>query len=510
MATAAVFALFASLAVYIVVSIRDARRVTTTAGFFHDAGRPWRAIISLTAFSITLGTGLVYVLAQARTTGWLIFLTPAGVLLGYWAIARFYRSLAYKADARAPNIFYLLAARDASGAYTLSAFGRFFGLFMALTYVLVLGFELKVGSEIIVDSLLAEPTPAAHIGFALLIYLVVVAYTALGGLRAAVSTDVFQIGFIVLFLGALCWLLMSAEPASVAASTQAAATDGTLAASSAALALIMAVTTQFYSIVNVNMGSGYDPQKQYQIFWWVGIASGAVYAGVALLGLYLGAPEGLSRLIQAFVGSGATDLLSVLIVASLFAGMLAVLMSTLDNMTISVTQIVSENLFSLNPFKKPANSIADEQEAAEKSALWKLRIAHSLVSFSVLAFMLICVHVFDDPFPLLLTILFAATIMSPLTAAAVWITAHGGRSILHRPWVAWLIFAGTMAAWSWYFMMTVRQARQESVWLHLAAFAIAFLIAMLDLVQAGRRSGSGEVIRGGVNGRAEAFPEKVV
>jgi Na+/proline symporter len=502
MQTAAVSALFVSLAVYILVSLYDARRVKTTAGFLHDAGLPWRAVVSLTAFSLTLGTGLVYVLSQAKTTGILIFLTPFGVFLGYAAIAFYYRRLAYRAGAPAPNIFFLLGDRQNDGTYRLSWFGWAFGLFMALTYVLLLGFELEVGSEIIMNSLLADPKPEAHIGFALIIYGVVAVYTALGGLRAAVSTDVFQAIFIVVFIVALALLLAAAEPGQTASTTQAAARDEILAGTTAALLLIIAVTTQFYSIVNVNMGSGYEPRRQFQIFMIVGIASGLVYALVAVLGLYLGTAKGFSDLVQGYIASDAApSLRSSFIAFSIFAGMLAVLMSTLDNMTIAVTQIVSENMFRLNPFHKREN---------EAGALAKLRIAHAVVSTGVIGFMLITVHFFEDPFTTLLTILFAATVMSPLIAVAAWIGSRGGRSIMHNSILAWVVFGSMAIAWVWYGKLTLEKAQQESVWLHLAAFGIAFMISMFDLVTWRKRFRSGATATGGTDGRSRALPQEVV
>jgi hypothetical protein len=176
-------------------------------------------------------------------------------------------------------------------------------------------------------------------------------------------------------------------------------------------------------------------------------------------------------------------------------------MSTLDNMTIAVTQIVSENLFKLNPFRKREN---------EAAALQTLRLAHLVVSVAVIAFMLIVVHFFMDPFPLLLTILFAATIMSPLTAVAVWIAARGGRSFMHRPLVAWAVFGATAGAWAWYFKLTWEQAQQESVWLHISAFAIAFAISMIDLVMWRVRSRGQAETRGGTDGRNGALPQEVV
>jgi Na+/proline symporter len=493
----AVFALFASLAGYIIVAVFDSQHLLSTEGFFHDAGGAWRAVISLTAFSITLGTGMVYILDQAKTTGGWIFLTPAGVLVGYLAIAYFYRGLSYRAAREAPNIFFLLGEKQQDGAFELTPYARCFGLFMALTYVFVLAYELDIGTKVVLESFLAEPTVAARIGFAILIYGVVAVYTALGGLRAAVSTDIFQIGLIVLFVVALAWLLSGASTVAPPAPAAAGGQDMVLAVSSALLALIMAVTTQFYSIVNANLGSSYDVKRQFTIFAWVGVLSGGFYFLVAWMGLEFGAQVALTDFIRQFVAT-AEGPMAGLVCAALFAGMLAVLMSTLDNMTVAITQVVSENLFRLNPFT-PAGK--------RKVALKRLRWAHFAISVAVLALMMVAVHYFHRPFPLLLTILFAATVLSPLTAVAVWNAAQGRGSLMHDARVRWPVCLLTIACWGWYFKMTLYNEQQASVWLHLAAFGAALLLSIVDLVSA--RGGAWRTARGGMNG-AGALSKKVV
>jgi hypothetical protein len=467
----AVLAIFLSVLLYVAVSLFDARGVTTSQGFFQNAGGPLRAIISLTAFSITLGTGVTYVLAQAADTGWLIFLTPFGVVAGYFAIAIYYSRLGYKADAAAPNIGFLLGPKGPDGQYQLTGFARLFGLFMALTYLLLLAYESGIGSRVIVDSLLGQPTKLAYVGFAILIYGTVAFYTGLAGLRAAVSTDVWQIVFVLTFAIALAVLLFGGQ-GPTALQRPAIAGQSQLAVSTALLALILAVSTQFYSIVNAHVGTIYEPNVQAKIFTWVGILSGCFYAAIAMIGLMVGAPEDLAQRIREFLRNGQEGVAGGILVFLCFSGMLAILMSTLDNMSVSVTKLIYEDLFKLNPFKKDDRT---------KSHLLTLRISHAFVSLTVVAAMSIFVIFFPNAFQLLLTILFAATVMSPLSSVAIWIHSRGGRSLLSQPVTAWLLFAAAILAWGAYFALTVMNLRQEGVWLHIAAFGVACLIAAYDL-----------------------------
>lgn len=476
LATWAAFAIFGSIALYIAVSLSDARKLDGARGFLHNVGPFWRAIISLTAFSVTLGTGLVYILSQATTTGWLIFLTPLGVFLGYASIAYYYRGLGYRASSDAPNFFYLLSEKTADNAVSLTHFGRFFGIFMALTYVLVLAFELQVGSKVIIDSLLNKPTSAAYLGFSVFILLIVFIYTALGGLRAAVSTDVWQMALIALFLGVLWIIVAEGDRSFVPAPISSSLRDG-LAVGSAILALIMAITTQFYSIINVSLGSNYEPKKQWQIFLVVGFLSGSIYFGVAYFALSLGSPIQLTELVRGIVNhSSDIDFVNGALVAALFGGMMAVLLSTIDNMMLSVTQVTAENAFGINPFRD-----GHEKSVADLKAM---RWAHAAVFLFVLVLVVGLWMLPIDPFPLLLTILFAATIMSPLVSASAWVNSHGKKSMFVRPIVAWVIFLLTVMAWFVYFVLTIKGLREESVWLHLGAFFVALALAIYDLLTA--------------------------
>jgi len=481
----ATLSILLSILLYIAISVVDARRLKTTAAFFHDAGKPWQAIVSLTAFNVTLGTGVTYVLAQAQTTGLLLYLTPLGVLIGYIAIAEYYRVVAYRAQASQPNVFYLLGSANRGGSLTV--FARVFGLFMAATYVLVLAFELRTGTKVILDSLLGSPTNTAFIGFALIVFGTVAAYTAIGGLKAAVDTDVWQIGFIILFLVCLFLLLwddhgLMAGRSWVRAmdlSASRVSAEPLLAVTSALLALVMAVTTQFYSIINVHMGSTFEPQRQASIFRWVGVWSALIYAIVASAALVVGSPASLGEHVYDFLRIDDPGPMDYMMVIGLFAGMLAVLLSTLDNMTISISKIVYENLLG-------RNSLLEREHAQPHFTM--LRVVHFSVAVVVVMLMSWFIIHFENEFSLLLTILFAATVMSPIACTAVLLHARGNPSILDGKWIGWAVLAVTIGAWICYLCLTIANRRQESVTLHLMAFSVACLIAAFDFFRNYTRS----------------------
>lgn len=481
----ATVSLFASLSLYVIISVVASKRLKDSRDFFHDTGVSARAVASLTAFSITLGTGLVYVLSQAERTGWLIFLTPFGVWLGYALIAAYYRKLGYTAKAEAPNIFYLMGPRSTQDAHELTTFGKTLSWLLALTYLLLLAFELQVGSGLILDSVLVAPTTFAYWLFAGVMFLTVAIYVTMGGIRAAISTDIAQIILVAFFVIAIAIIISGSGESSVGRSTQAAASDRVLQISSAALVLIMAITTQFYSIVNAHVGSSYSPDTQAKVFWWVGVFSGLAYVVVALVALSVGSPDNFGVMIRSFLASEPETGWSIFLVVAVFMGMAAVLLSTLDNMAVAVAQVLYENVLHKNPFHKT------EDPGGELNLLrWQFLIL-SIVAMAIAMGFAVA---FPDAFSLLLTILFAATVLSPIMAATAWISIRGRASLLHSRRFSWAVSGGIAVTWLVYFALTYKGLRQASVWVHLLAFGLASGLAIIDLY---RSRVSGISARGG-------------
>ena len=108
-ATYAASALFFSLALYILVSVWGKKESLSIYNFFHDTGRPWMSIVSLTAYNVTLGTGVAYLLVQAKNTGVLVLLTPLSITVGYFAAAAYYGKLKFRVSEKQPNLYYLLS-----------------------------------------------------------------------------------------------------------------------------------------------------------------------------------------------------------------------------------------------------------------------------------------------------------------------------------------------------------------------------------------------------------------
>jgi Na+/proline symporter len=477
-ATYASAALLFSLALYVTVSVLGKRDNLTLRTFFGESGRPWMAVVSLTAYNVTLGTGIAYVLSQAQATGYLVFLTPIAVTLGYLAVGSYRGRVKYVSSPTSPNIFYLLSRCTLSGAPEPIPFARAFSAFIGATYFLLFAFELSVGSSFISHSLLKSPETALTVAIATLILVVVVGYTAISGLRAAVTTDVAQLVFILAFIIAIPYIVSQggvATPAlDVKASTAANQTTFTTAqAVSAALAILTAISTQFYSLVNSQLISSYQPETQRRVLFCAGLASGAIYAVVAAIGLVITSRESLEAAIRTFLYSATPGPYDGLIAFLLFAGMLAVLMSTLDNVAIAVAQ----QFYDLAEGRRRRKGQAALTPDAELKRFRYFYVVIGILVAPVAAFLY---SRLPNAFYMLLTILFAAGTLSPIVFTAILLRAEQKTTLVELKSVASSIGVAVLAGWGGYiYLMNIGKSFEGSV-LHIVAFVAAGIFAAYD------------------------------
>jgi Na+/proline symporter len=468
-ATAAAFAVLVSLALYILISLWGRKGQLSVSGFFHDAGKPWMAIVSLTACNVTLGTGIAYILTQANSTGWLVLLTPLGITVGYFAIAEYYKRLAFQVTIARPNLYYLLATTNEDGSVRPSFFQKFFTWFIAVTYFLLIAFELSVGSAFLGSTLLAKPSPEINVGIATLVFGVVIAYTSISGVRAAVQTDVVQIVFIVLFIAIIPFLLLEYgkyEPGSIKHAPISLNTSLT-----SLLAILTAIATQFYNIVNPQIVMNHRPADQVSILRWAGVYSGLMYVAIACIGLMTPSKEGLESAIRAFLYSPeSSGYLGILMAMALFTGMLAVLLSTLDNLAISIAQLVYDML----PSRR------NELIPSDGDSTQRLRVVYVITGILVIPLSVYFYYSFTSTFFLLLTILFAVMTLSPPLFVSIFLKSRGRTSILDNKAASIALLAFTALAWLFYAFLNRQQQFESGTVLHLCVFFFALLIAAAD------------------------------
>jgi Na+/proline symporter len=467
--TLAVIGVLSSIILYVFVSLASAQRLGDAKSFFNLVGPEWRATISLACFNITLGTGVAYVIAQSNANGWFALLTPAALFIGCWALGIFMSKLGFMATANQPNIYYLL---NPSGVKNKDLLRRIYSLFLALTFILIVAFELWLGTEFISRVIFIDPSIELRIGVALGLFSIVAIYTSIGGLRGAIDTDIAQGVFIILFLVvsfiALSGLDLPAAPvidwAKMLAPASILATF---------LAIATAITTQFYSIVNNTFGPHFTPTQQKRIFNRAGLGAAAYY--VAVIFVFYGVGQGINLgQLSDNIGTGRIPLDWYWIIA-FAAGLAAISMSTLDNATIAISQVFYENVLNRNSFRQP------------KDDFWKLRFSHLVVSVMIIGFAMLLLISNSNAFYTLLTILFALSVLSPILGAVMWNHKLERPSVMDNPMVAASVFLALVAAWAWYVKLT---NDQQVIWgpaFHLIALVSAVVIAAIDVRIASRQ-----------------------
>ncbi len=463
--TAAAFAALLSLALYVLISLLGRREGATIGAWFRHAGRPWTAIVSLTACNVTLGTGISYTISQASNTGWLVLLTPFGITVGYFSIAAYFRRLGFSTSEERPDLYFLLAERQSDGSLRPGLFQSLFTGLIVLTYFLLLAFELGVGSSFVGASMLAAPSDGLTIGISILIFGIVLVYTSISGVRAAVNTDVAQIGFIVAFVVVVAVILLRGADGSIAA-TQAPITRASLLG--AALAVITAISTQFYNIVNPQIAAPHPPETQSNIYRWAGIWSGLIYLLVAFIGLLAPEKGALESSLREFLYAPTDSVWAIVVAVVIFAGMLAVLLSTLDNLAIALAQLVYD--------------MTCGGRSAQPRVL-KLQVVYVVVGLTAIPLAAYLYLKFKSYFYLLLTILFAITTLSPFVFTAMFLRAKKRTSLIESKGVTYSVLALTITAWLFYMKLNYDQDYHVGTLLHLGAFFAASALAVVDVVR---------------------------
>lgn len=452
-----------SIVAYIVVSLRAGKNISGPESFYNDTGRLRRATLSLACYNVTLGTGIAYLVDQSTLSGYSVFLTPFAMALGYWLFAKYMGSLDFHPTAETPNLYRLLSPRSDG----ISLLTRIYSIAIVVTFALVLGFELWLGSDLVAAAMFANPTLAIKVTVAGLLFLIVAIYTTIGGMRGSVETDFLQAFMLLGFIVAAAVLAHATQlPEDDALEVRDVSQfQGILVT---VLAIVTALTTQFYSIVNNNFGLRYNAEEQRKMFTWAGALAAAFYIVVLLIFMTAPTPFTLNKL-ASMVGTNSISTFSWLAIF-LAGGMVAMSMSSLDNATVSVSKIVFENwLTKSQPHNIP-----------------RLRLIHFLVSVIMMGVAVMLIVLQLNLFYTILTILFAASVFSPILSASIWLHCKGRVSSLDNKAVVISIAGLTLSSWGIYAYFNVNGQNMEGSILHLVAVVCSGVFALVDVKRNGK------------------------
>ncbi len=207
-------------------------------------------IISLTAANISLGTGFVYFLVAVSKNGILFILIPISVVTGYFWLSSFLNSLP-KELSEGKNLIDSFNTKISEQIGKPSYFKKFLSYSLIAVFCLVLSFEIFASSSIIATVIFNNPDVALQVKISIVITLIALVYTTLGGMKGVVRTDILQFIFIVFsFIGLLYFLLLQDGTTIKESLTSIVKLSSPQIWVGVITASILAIATQFYSLIN--------------------------------------------------------------------------------------------------------------------------------------------------------------------------------------------------------------------------------------------------------------------
>ncbi len=403
------FAFVTALSLFGLTSLWAARSVTTSDDLFKAHSRSG-TVVSMIAANVTLGTGLAYYIGLLNT-GWVpAVLVPLGVILGYSVLSAVVSRVRYSPE-EDENLLYITQRREDKRQ---SILGLFLLFLLPIVFMFIVSAEIYISSPIIAQSLALSPTPDTIHGIAIGLGIAGALYAIMGGIRGVVVSDWFQLLFAVLMLGALLVASMLPEvlvggdgqDLTIASGTEPIRPGIDLnwtSISIALMALLGAIATQFYNIVNMGMGSNFEAPTASKIFLRTGFYLAAVLTAVLLVGAALpqSGPEHSTSLTAVTSSLIANENIQSQFVAFLLVlGIMGVLFSTVDSVILLSTK------FLLDRFQT--------KESQLNLATWKARLAIAAISALSILMFLVLFRFQPETLPLLFTATLPLTLFAPI------------------------------------------------------------------------------------------------
>lgn len=482
--TVSIYAFIFACAVYGVLCVFASKNIQSVRGFYHIEDLK-KGVVTIAAGNLTLGTGFIFLANLAQQQAVFALLSPVGILIGYILLSKYVSKLSYSPGSETPNLMFNL--RGSKG-------GRwFFGIFSLLTiltFLFILAFELYVSSTLLGGFMTGGGQADFGVVIAVVIFVSALAYSSIGGLRGVVLTDILQGAFIVLMtmvvLLAAIWPTMFGMQDVSAASSRVGllpAGDPVDIAALGAASLITAVTTQFYNIVNLSVGSNYDGAKQSKLFFWAGIGLFAIYTVVVFVGIALpqGSSSQLSGVDLFFEAIGRSESTVALVLGVFIViGMVAVLLSSADSFIVSITQIAHDNIGGGDSFENSTSRIA----------VWKQRVLVLVLNVAAVIPLIWIFSVKPDVVSLLLSSIFALTVLTPIYLAGMYCRDRFKSSILDSRIVVTIVASLVAVTWAVSIWDTMLEEGELASYITILSVVAAVLVGVLDIVKSSKPRGT--------------------
>lgn len=348
---------------FAIIALTSWTRIASPNDFFHSS-KVSDSVISITATNIGLGTGVAYLFALSHTHGLYALSAPLAVLIGYLLLGALVDKARFP-DNIDRNFIYHMDQRLKTVHQHPSTFRIIVTPILAITFLLLVAYEIFASSKFFAAILGFANVRMVELGLGYFLFIVALLYTAVGGIRAVIRTDKFQLCLIIFMIPALLiagFRYTQSEPQ----------VGGALLPSYAQLfphslneiltldlvmAFILAISTQFYSIVNWGFSASIEAKKEKKrLFRLSGAFTFVLLAGIVAVGIDVPRQsaahpvDDLFRLLSDV--ALADDVMAYILAFVLTIGLLGVILSTLDTAIIMVRKFWYDNIEDRDSFSK--------------------------------------------------------------------------------------------------------------------------------------------------------------
>jgi Na+/proline symporter len=412
------------------------RRQKSAKEYFHDDNLV-KNTVSLTATNITLGTGLVYLVTGAQHNGLLMLLVPLAVWLGYYLMSAFLGKATNITTRTGKNYLHSIGEEIALATGKRSPFAPIVSGALVVIFVLVLAFEIFASAKVVAPFLFGSPTVEAEIVLSLAIFSITVIYTLLGGINAVFRVDFLQVPLVIIFLPVF---VLTTIPDILQPSVVASKIVGTLkldgiVITAVAIAVLNAIATQFYSILNWSAVSHVEVKNQQRLLKYVGAASALIITIFVISGILHPIDAGQQVWQDVAKGFSALSAQSTfqafLFSAILMLGMASILLTTTDAIVISAIMFWYDNVAG-------GNSTSVEENPKELRKIRRI----GAITFSLCFVLLMIINYWQpDPFYLLLSMAGGVVTFAPMFVTAGILSTKPKALSIFTPKVVYSYFA---------------------------------------------------------------------
>ncbi len=351
----------AILSAYLIIAIFSFTESSTPAGFFTVPDNT-RMRFSAIFGGVTLGTGFAYQSTSGTTFGFGAFVSPAGVLLGFWALSRLEKLISLSEEPKGgkiPSSKKLNYASYFDRNFKFSKIIIVFNIVRVIVFTALIAFELWVSAQYISAIFNLHNTHYDVFFIALILGGIATIYTVIGGFPAALKTDIIQGISVIVLLLLLGYFSLAGIGKSESNGVFKIFLNSTPQLSLTSLIGMVAVfltafSTQLYSIINSVSSRTRTSLENVKNFWISGVCQSLLISIIVIIGLSftINGSDGLDSFVRKLTQT--QSLSNMFLSAIILFGFTSIIFTTIDTAIVAICQLTGDS-FGFDP-----NSEKDE------------------------------------------------------------------------------------------------------------------------------------------------------